>query len=270
MEVTAGDADNLNKVINYHSLSILPPRTPIFLVIDDDKCHIPTLPLPAVVTVDVRPQLPVETSFEEILFLHENIIKSLEECYDLEYKTRTQADCSLWHEARSYRLTSSNFYRIFGRKTDFNSLSHQLKSPKCIDNIPAVSYGKKTEVIVKRIIESSNDLYFRDVGLVVNPAFPYLAASPDGLLYKTNFDPLLVEIKCIFNEKNLPLTTLCSRANFCLKFDENFSFSLKTSHPYYFQVQGQMGITNIKKCLFVVYFSASEAPYQEIVEFATL
>ena len=96
-------------------------------------------------------------------------------------------------------------------------------------------YEKKAKYYICKTFSTFD---FRDVGLVINPFFPYLGASPDGLL--CGEDVMLVEVKCIFNKDRLNLSELCLKADFCLRDNGDETYSLKENHQYFFQIQGQM------------------------------
>ncbi|XP_041912133.1 uncharacterized protein LOC121677449 isoform X2 [Alosa sapidissima] len=83
-------------------------------------------------------------------------------------------------------------------------------------------------------------------GLVIHPTTPWLAASPDGVVYDPNTNPQfgLVEFKCP-NVKNF---VDCKYVKM-----ENGSPKLKKSHAYYWQVQGQLLLTGMQWCDFVVW-----------------
>lgn len=82
-------------------------------------------------------------------------------------------------------------------------------------------------------------------GLVIHPDAPWLGASPDGLVY----DPLerpsfgLVEMKC----PNAQSYVDCK----FLKVAQGIH-KLKESHCYYWQVQGQLLVTGMQWCDFVI------------------
>lgn len=80
-------------------------------------------------------------------------------------------------------------------------------------------------------------------GLVIKPAYPFLAASPDGLVGQKS----VVEVKC-------PYTGRYDK----IKAGENFIFltddyQLKKTHKYYDQIQGQLYLTNRTHCYFVIH-----------------
>ena len=83
-------------------------------------------------------------------------------------------------------------------------------------------------------------------GLFVYPLYPYLAATPDGLI---NSDSI-VEIKCPFLGRNFQVKP---GKFFPFLEESSGQVSLKPSHNYYYQIQGQLGISQRKFCYFVVY-----------------
>ena len=87
-----------------------------------------------------------------------------------------------------------------------------------------------------------------------------MAASPDGLVLDCS-DPAnpcgLLEIKCPARGEKVSLVDLCTKPElkssaFFLRYS-NGKFSLKTTHKYYYQVQGQLYITGRPWCDFVVW-----------------
>lgn len=93
-------------------------------------------------------------------------------------------------------------------------------------------------------------------GLVINPHFPWLGASPDRLVYDPNARPPTggLEVKCIesaqgmtpleaFNSKQTPKEG--KKKSFCLKMKDG-DLQLKENHNYFYQVQGQEGVSGIE------------------------
>lgn len=164
---------------------------------------------------------------EEKKFFHEKINLNAQESKVVEKKTINQNN-SLWHGERKIRLTASNFHRVVSRKGNFHELSVKLLQSPDLSHIPAVKYGKESEEKVKRhLIEEFPQHKFRNVGFVINPKFPFLGASPDGLLFN-NEEQLLVEIKSVYNVEQVSLDELLKRPNFCLKKDVPYVLSSNT------------------------------------------
>ena len=92
-------------------------------------------------------------------------------------------------------------------------------------------------------------------GLVVNPAFCWLGASPDGIIYDLSMGENLFEIfeaKCPFcGAAKKVIDIIRENKQFYLKQTDN-GIKLKENHNYYYQVQGLMGITVLKWCDFCV------------------
>lgn len=97
-------------------------------------------------------------------------------------------------------------------------------------------------------------------GLVVNPSFPYLGASPDGKVYNATEKDLfgLLEIKNPYTWRNHRREEACRDPNFCLHM-VNGKPKLKESdrRGHYCQVQGQLAITGLPWCDFIVQLSGS-------------
>ena len=76
-------------------------------------------------------------------------------------------------------------------------LCHSLLNPPKLACL-AVNHGKTYESIAIKKFEELNNLAVSKVGLCVNPNFPYLGASPDGLISEDT----ILEVKCPFAGRN--------------------------------------------------------------------
>lgn len=78
-------------------------------------------------------------------------------------------------------------------------------------------------------------------GLIIHPNAPWLGASPDGVVFDPTDSPQfgLVEIKC---------------PNVCkyMQMDNGF-LTLKKGHAYYYQVQGQLLVSGMQWCDFMLW-----------------
>ena len=83
-------------------------------------------------------------------------------------------------------------------------------------------------------------------GFIVHPNAPWLGTSPDGVVFDpTEAPPFgLVEVKC----PNVKSYVDCVYLRM-----QNGALRLKPSHSYYWQVQGQLLITGMQWCDFVVF-----------------
>ena len=94
----------------------------------------------------------------------------------------------------------------------------------------------------------------RGSGLSRSEVYPYLGASPDGILECSCCETIFViESKCRIKATKMPLTELAiSDDSFCMEYVIG-EYILKKDHAYYYQVQLQMFSTQAKACYFLVY-----------------
>ena len=93
----------------------------------------------------------------------------------------------------------------------------------------------------------------RTCGLVVNPSFPWLGASPDGLVKDPSEKSIgLLEIKCPFTHRFSTVEETCSDTSFFATITDG-QVTLKEDHKHYFQIQGQMALSKVPWCDLVIY-----------------
>ncbi|KFM81495.1 hypothetical protein X975_06488, partial [Stegodyphus mimosarum] len=86
----------------------------------------------------------------------------------------------------------------------------------------------------------------RQCGLFIDPKYPFLCTSPDGLIDENG----LLEIKCPFMARfSADLSDFFSKPNSVgLRMDAENRLYLPKSHRYYYQIQGQLAITERNWC----------------------
>jgi len=153
------------------------------------------------------------------------------------------------------RLTASTFHTILNmrKQTDPTAVTKRFLNKQDISHIRAIRWGISNEERARQeyvsAMSSRVDFECTPVGLVVNPVFPYLGASPDGLVTcKCWHGSVLVEIKCPYSVRNAHPNTLRKRPQSCLS-----TVGMATSHSYYTQVQGQLMVTRKEYCDFKVW-----------------
>lgn len=161
-------------------------------------------------------------------------------------------------------MTASNFGNIIKRKkADVSKLVNRL-STTCdsLSHLKAIRFGKENEDVASQLYVQYQNLHNSPgtkvfhCGLVINPHFPWLGASPDRLVYDPNARPPTggLEVKCIesaqgmtpleaFNSKQTPKEG--KKKSFCLKMKDGH-LQLKENHNYFYQVQGQEGVSGIE------------------------
>ena len=172
----------------------------------------------------------------------------VEEIDAVEKRTRGQAHSREWAEQRKLRLTASSAGRICRVKTadQSNLAQHLYEQPPL--KTAAVMWGKKNEAKALAAYSSKTGMAVEKAGLFISKCEPYLAASPDGVCLDR-----IVEVKCPFKKGVRESGSVLTSGYPPLCTDENGEASLRTNHPYYYQVQLQMFCAQQAMCDFVVY-----------------
>jgi len=134
-----------------------------------------------------------------------------------------------WYEIREKKISATNISTIIGVnnfKTKLELLNDKVYGLDKIENI-YTKHGNKFEEIAIDILENILNVSIEDIGFKLSEKYDFLGATPDGItIYENNIS--LVEIKC-------PLTRKISGI---------------PSFNYYCQMQTQMEVFNIEKCIF--------------------
>ena len=179
-----------------------------------------------------------------------------EQAAQIERNTRGRANSTIWYQESKTRVTASFFGRVCRRlpNTSSHALVNSVINQKIYRSIPiACAWGKSNENIALNAYKSKLQEYghfnlkVTKSGLVINPNYVFLGASPDSVV----FDPVssdlngLLEIKCSYHLRDCtPQEIAQQKAFFCSI--ENGTLILKEQHHYYYQVQGQMVICSRK------------------------
>ena len=209
--------------------------------------------------------MPVGTTCGDLIFPRKDVVHGIlpevyrnrihnilyEEAIAIEESTRDQANSARWFEERKTRITASNFHKIVKRKMAVTEkFVDSIINPKSF-NSKAVSYGKKSETKAREVYVTTSGHHVHDCGLVVNPLFPFIGASPDAKICDNSLTGIM-EIKCPYSQRDSTINEAVSGADFCLENTENGK-KLRQNHDYYIQVQGQLLVTGAPFCDFVVY-----------------
>ncbi|KAH3724580.1 uncharacterized protein LOC127853544 isoform X1 [Dreissena polymorpha] len=180
---------------------------------------------------------------------------SSDESRELERSTRLQASSKNWFSERQKRVTASNFGAVMNRKKDINDAFMKNTFFRSQFVSKATTYGHINERTAKITYINKTGTHLHDVGLIVNSKFPFLGASPDAIVCE-NGKVGLVEVKCPYSARNLSLDEILNGnvPNFFLK-KVGGSVALEKKHSYFFQVQGQLLVSGLQFCDFVVYIN---------------
>ena len=88
-----------------------------------------------------------------------------------------------------------------------------------------------------------NKLTASNFGLIIG-------ATPDGKACEDGTTGI-VEVKCPYSVRDMTIHEACSVPGFFMTY-QNDTYDLKTEHNYYYQVQGQLLVTGVEYCDFVV------------------
>ncbi|XP_060098646.1 uncharacterized protein LOC132574300 [Heteronotia binoei] len=192
---------------------------------------------------------------------------------EIESKTRGQRTNPEWHKWRENRITASVAPKIANSKFVNGKSSEVPQSylKAVVESgsgfmTPAMSWGVRNEkkaVEAYEAIKSSKarkPVTVDDCGLFIDKRKAWLAASPDGIVKEagTGKELAVLEVKCPYKHRDKTVTDACKDKTFCLE-KEGESYTLKKDHPYYTQVQCQMGVTGLKKADFVVHTNKETA-----------
>jgi len=195
-----------------------------------------------------------------IKYTADNLSK-IQEC------TVGQSDNVEWYNQRMGALTASNFGRVLrfmrneSRKVE--GLLKQVQNyamrgmqsvPKT--NIPSLQWGLKCESVAKKAYESlmrnsHSSLVISHSGLCVDADYPFLRASPDGIVTcSCHGESWLIEAKCPWNARNMdPLDAVTSGTIKYMDFNnDELSLIPGEGRGYYEQVQGTMAVTGMTRC----------------------
>lgn len=120
------------------------------------------------------------------------------------------------------------------------------------------SYGCKHEAQArgayeKLMVREHAGFSCMDSGLWLNPKWPYMGSSPDGIVACDCHGTGICEIKCPHSHQDEANLRMCAgEKSFCLVNDGD-NVKLDRSHDYYYQVQTQLHIVGAEYCDFVVW-----------------
>ena len=196
---------------------------------------------------------------------------------NLAESTKEQAESDIWMEHRKGRITASKMHSVIKckRKQYPLSIVKSIMQYHNNINIPALQWGRNNEDVARRqyvsMMEQTHIIFLMSQsGLIVAPNMPFLGATPDGFAHCDCCGDRLIEIKCPYSvrDKSPVSDEALERSRYCLKKKNNV-ISLKRSHEYFTQVQGQLLVCRKKKCDFICW-TPKGMHVETILEYKTL
>ena len=170
---------------------------------------------------------------------------STEQARCLTESTILQSKSLLWFEQRKGRITASIFGAV--SKTSLEkpsrSLLDRILQLRPFPNVPALEWGRTNEGVARKayimaVTSNHSHLKVTQTGLHLHSSYPFVGASPDGIVECSCCGLGLLEIKCPYSKRDVDVSRLCD-PNFYLKATAS-GLKLDEKHEYYIQVQGQL------------------------------
>ena len=160
----------------------------------------------------------------------------------IEEETKEQSASGIWRYYRTKMITASHFEYICKMRNSTSCASRVklIIYPQEL-NVKSVKHGSDNENIARKCIENALNVKIERCGLFIDSEIPFLGASPDGLIG----DDGIVEIKCPFAARFLtPEDAIASNiSNLRYLYKNEKDEEMRRSHVYYYQIQGQLRIT---------------------------
>ena len=100
--------------------------------------------------------------------------------------------------------------------------------------------------------KSHEDFCVTESGFVINPTWPHLGASPDGIVCCSCCGKGTLEIKCPYCNHDDEVEAVARDRRSCLVSLPDGTTALNKQHAYYYQVQMQMFVCNLNYGHFVL------------------
>lgn len=181
---------------------------------------------------------------------------SKEQALLIEQATRAQAKCKLWFQYRAGRITASRM-----RSVCFTSVTKPSKSLLAAICHPEVhkfttsstawgcDHEEQALSEYAHIIKGSHhNATIANSGLVINPNYPHLGASPDGVVSCECCGDGLVEVKCPYCVRDQEAGN-----HKCLIEDDEGVKKLDKNHSYFYQIQTQLFVCEKEYCDLVIW-----------------
>ena len=221
---------------------------------DTSHDHIPS-PLTALHQANYE-QMNDEELLKEAEKLFYTLNISDAEVHAIRNATIDQHNCAAWTEQRQGRLTASVFHDVLVRKSSTSPVPLVMKimgyEKNDLSHVPAIKWGVQNENFARdqyaNLMSAEHDSFTCNLtGLWINPLYPHLGVSPDGVTSCSCHGQGVLEIKCQYSARNDDFLT-----NETCSFLTDVGY-LNRKHRYYTQIQGQFMISGPLFCDFFVW-----------------
>ena len=186
--------------------------------------------------------------------------------------TEGQRKSDVWHLERRYRCTASSCKEVLGLHKDSAKIRYLRNHVWGKSNFRPtwnMQYGIDHEDEArndyeKKVRNYDPDAFVVKCGLWINPMYPQLCCSPDGLVITSSGERILLEIKCLTltyvdPEKFEELMPPEKQKNFYLHRLPGKGIALKEHHQYHHQIQMSLDILELNRAHLFVWSESGSA-----------
>lgn len=192
---------------------------------------------------------------EEDTFYKKCVSVTLNQALDICVSTQNQ-DNSKWIRERMVRITGSKCHALYRfvphEELDWDQKIGRMLGPSFKGN-DATRYGKACEKPALEEYAANAAGVVVTLGLVINPALPWLGYSPDGVVFSNGRPEVLLEVKSPVLGKTHRIADLIKDKKVPYIVCENETYSLRPTHAYFSQVQLGLFLLDLEEAHFIVY-----------------
>ena len=156
-------------------------------------------------------------------------------------QTKGQANSNLWFWLRAGQMTASNIRNVCKTNSDMPSVS--LLKQICYRSkfrSVATGWSCEHEQVAKchytsLMKNTHSNFVVVDAGLSLSSIYPYLGASPDGIVSCSCCGVGCLEIKCPYCDSEKSIDNIVQKNSCIEKVNDNYI--LKENHQYFYQIQ---------------------------------
>lgn len=189
----------------------------------------------------------------------------------IEKVTRKQIQSVFWKKQRVGAITASIFHNVvrYTRSEEDNYIVKQILGLSAFSGNAATQFGLKNESLARSLYaqhlkKTHTGSSVRECGLLISESNPILRASPDGKAKCSCCGTGLIEIKCPHTAATQMWNghELANSGKYHVTLDNEGNIKLKTSSPWYTQIQAQLGVSGFPWCDFIMY--TKKAPHLSV------
>ena len=162
------------------------------------------------------------STYSELVDIAKSVMDSYkatdEEIRNLEEATQLQSKCRLWSIHRAGKITASNFESAVRTNPDKPAISliRKLCYPQqhALSNSATKWEANAVEEFLGWYSMEHEDYSFSNCGFVMNKQYPFLGASPDGIVCCSCHGKYLLEVKCPYRCSNKELSEAVNNPSF--------------------------------------------------------